>query len=75
LPAREQDNPRTTACRIVAKANELDLELVEVTPGTQSPEYLKISPLGKYPAFVGANGFVLTECIAIAVYSTSLPVV
>jgi elongation factor 1-gamma len=56
----------------VAKANDLDLELVEVIPGTQNPEYLKISPLGKCPAFVGANGFTLTECIAIAVYSMSL---
>ena len=74
LPAstRGRLRPRTTACRIVAKANNLDLELVEVIPETQPPEYLKINPLSKIPAFVGANGFVLTESIAIAVYSRSL---
>jgi len=66
-----EDNPRTTACRIIAKANELDLELAKVIPGTQTPEYLKINPLAKIPAFAGANGFVLTECIAIAVYIAS----
>jgi elongation factor 1-gamma len=34
----------------------------------QSPEYLKYNPLGKIPTLVGANGFVLTEAIAIAIY-------
>ncbi|PGH03915.1 hypothetical protein AJ80_08617 [Polytolypa hystricis UAMH7299] len=62
------DNPRTTACRVVAKANDLDVELVETAPGTKEAEYLKVNALGKIPSFVGANGFVLTECIAIAVY-------
>jgi hypothetical protein len=66
-----QDNPRTTACRVVAKANNLDLELAETAPASGNASYKAISPLDKIPAFVGANGFVLTECIAIAVYRES----
>ncbi|WEW61949.1 elongation factor EF-1 gamma subunit [Emydomyces testavorans] len=65
------ENSRTTACRVVAKANNLDIELVETTPGSTDPAYLKINPLGKVPTFVGANDFVLTECIAVAVYLAS----
>lgn len=34
-----------------------------------SKEYLSINPLGQVPTFVGADGFVLSESIAIAVYS------
>lgn len=34
----------------------------------QSPEYTKLNPLGKIPAFEGANGFVLSEVIALVVY-------
>lgn len=33
-----------------------------------SAEYLKINPLGKVPTFQGEDGFVLSECIAIAIY-------
>lgn len=33
-----------------------------------SAEYLKIQPLGKIPAFEGANGFTLSEVIAISIY-------
>ena len=33
-----------------------------------SAEYLQLNKLGKVPTFEGADGFVLTECIAIAVY-------
>ncbi|KAL1952599.1 hypothetical protein VTO42DRAFT_4696 [Malbranchea cinnamomea] len=62
------DNPRTFVCLMVAKANNLDLELVESVPGQVDKA---IHPLGKVPAFVGANGFALTECIAIAVYLAS----
>ncbi|EAS37345.3 elongation factor 1 gamma domain-containing protein [Coccidioides immitis RS] len=65
------ENSRTTACRIVAKANDLDIELVDTKPGSPDAAYFKINALGKVPTFVGANGFVLTECIAIAVYLAS----
>jgi hypothetical protein len=51
----------------------LELELVNTEANSaaafnQSAEYLKLSPLGKIPAFEGANGFTLSESIAIAVY-------
>merc|ERR1711977_558566 len=36
-----------------------------------SAEYLKINKLGKVPTFVGADGYTLHECIAIAIYITS----
>lgn len=60
-------NPRTLAVRIIANAAGLDVELEEIT-FPASEDYRKIHPLGKIPAFVRSNGFVLTECIAIAVY-------
>jgi len=71
-----QGNPRTTAIRAVAKANKLDLEIDETEPAKGvSQEYLKINPLGKVPSFVGADGYQLTECIAIAIYSTYCSVI
>ena len=36
-----------------------------------STEYLKLNKLGKIPTFEGADGYVLSECIAIAVYCMS----
>jgi glutathione S-transferase len=40
----------------------------DIESNQQSAEYLKINPTGKIPAFEGANGFTLSETIAIAVY-------
>lgn len=55
----------------MAKANKLDLEIVQTKPPNETPkDYLKINPLGKIPTFVGADGYELTEAIAIAIYST-----
>lgn len=55
---------------MVAKANGLDLEIVHTKPPSELPDdYLKINPLGKIPTFVGADGYELTEAIAIAIYS------
>lgn len=34
----------------------------------QDMEYFKLNALGRVPTFVGANGFILTETMAIAVY-------
>ncbi|KAH0537847.1 hypothetical protein FGG08_005460 [Glutinoglossum americanum] len=62
------DNPRSTAIRAVAKENKLDLEIVEIAPNTTSREYLEINPLGKIPSFKASDGYILTECIAIAIY-------
>ena len=54
----------------VAKANGLELEVIERTPEKQFPaEYVKVNPLNRVPSFVGSDGYILTECIAIAVYS------
>jgi hypothetical protein len=61
---------------VAAKANDLELELVEKATNSvdaefnKSAEYRKLNPQGKIPTFVGANGFVLTEAIAIAIYGT-----
>ena len=41
------------------------------TKGPLSTDYLKINKLGTVPSFVGADGYELTECIAIAIYSMS----
>lgn len=55
----------------MAKANNVELEIVETdTSKGVSDEYLKINKLGKVPTFVGADGYTLHECIAIAIYST-----
>ncbi|KAI1814792.1 eEF1-gamma domain-containing protein [Poronia punctata] len=64
-------NPRSTAILAVAKANGLDLETVEVEAGNPSAELLKINELGKVPTFLGADGYSLTEAMAIAIYVTS----
>ncbi|KAI9369487.1 hypothetical protein BJX61DRAFT_549566 [Aspergillus egyptiacus] len=70
------NNPRTVSILVAAKHNDLELELVETQPNSaadfnKSDAYLKIHPLGKIPAFEGANGFTLSEAVAIAVYVTS----
>lgn len=67
-----QGNPRSTAIRAVAKENKLDLEIVQTVPHEGvSPDYLKINHLGKIPSFVGADGYTLTECMAVAIYCES----
>ncbi|KAI5862874.1 thioredoxin-like protein [Durotheca rogersii] len=68
-------NPRTTAILAVAKANGLDLDVVEVDTTNPTPEFLKVNPLSKVPAFVGNDGYVLTECMAIAIYRMYLTTV
>ena len=65
-----QGNSRSIAIRAAAKANKLDLDIVDTdyTKGPLSTEYLKLNKLGKVPSFVGADGYELTECLAIAIY-------
>ncbi|KAK5993213.1 Elongation factor 1-gamma 1 [Cladobotryum mycophilum] len=65
------DNPRSTAIKAVAKANGLDLKIEEVDFNNITAEHLKVSPLGKIPAFLGEDGYALSECIAVAIYLTS----
>ncbi len=69
-----QGNSRSTAILAVAKAYDIDLEVVETVPEKGVPtEYLKINPLGKVPSFEGSDGYILTEAIAIAIYSMCYP--
>lgn len=66
------NGPRTTVLEVVAKANGLDLEVIDsFKKDSPNPEHLKAHPLGKVPAFLGADGFALSEVIAIAIYLTS----
>jgi hypothetical protein len=68
-----QNNGRSAAILAVAKANNLDLEVVHIETGPGvSQDYLKINKLGKVPTFVGADGYILSECMAIAIYGTFL---
>jgi elongation factor 1-gamma len=62
------DHCRTIGIKAAAKVNNIEL-VFDAQPRT--PEHLAVSKLGKVPAFIGADGFKLHECIAIAIYSTS----
>jgi len=67
-------NPRTSCLQVIAQMNNLDIELVETNPnkGTYPQDYTsKMNRLGKIPTFVGADGFVLSEVLALAVYCKS----
>ncbi|GAB7361873.1 hypothetical protein MBLNU230_g1912t1 [Neophaeotheca triangularis] len=65
-------NPRSTAIRAVAKANNLNLEEVHTEPAKGvSDDYKLLNKLGKVPTFEGQDGYILSECIAIAIYVTS----
>jgi hypothetical protein len=64
-----QGNPRSTALKAVAKANKLELEIVDTVPEKGvSADYLLLNKLGKVPTFQGSDGYVLSECIAVAIY-------
>jgi hypothetical protein len=56
----------------VAKAHGLELDVVQADKhdGENYEKLLRVNPLGQVPTFVGADGFVLTECIPIALYCT-----
>ncbi|ERF68105.1 hypothetical protein EPUS_06916 [Endocarpon pusillum Z07020] len=66
-------NPRTTAILAIAKAHGLKLDIVYAERENKEnyEKLLQINPLGQVPVFVGADGHVMTECIAIALYITS----
>lgn len=44
----------------------MDVDVLEVKPG--DAKVLEKFPMGKIPGFVGADGFTLHECNAIAIY-------
>ncbi|KAF5659953.1 elongation factor 1-gamma [Fusarium heterosporum] len=66
-----ENNCRSTAIRAVAKANDIELNIVEAEKGNPTVEHLKANGLGKIPAFIGEDGFALSEAIAVAIYITS----
>ena len=63
-----QGSARETGIRAVAKANNLALDIVKVEISAPTKEFLALNPLRKVPVFVGSDGYVLTESIAIAIY-------
>lgn len=67
-----QGNPRTTALLAVAKANNLKLDIEHTEPAKGvSDDYRKLNKLGKVPTFEGSDGYILSECLAIAIYRKS----
>lgn len=53
----------------VANENNLDIEFIVTNPAFDlTDDYLKLNPLGRVPTFVAADGWVLTEVVAIALY-------
>ncbi|KIW19990.1 hypothetical protein PV08_00565 [Exophiala spinifera] len=66
-----EGNSRSTVLLVLAKNANLDIEFVEVRPPKVDAAYLKLNPLGRVPTFVGRDGFVLTEVMAIAIYFAS----
>lgn len=70
----KQGNTRTTALLAIAKQNNLDIALITTNPHQGVPAaYLALNPLGKIPTFVGTDGLVLSEVLAIAVYRKRRP--
>ncbi|KAI0430195.1 glutathione S-transferase [Xylaria sp. FL1042] len=64
------NNPRVNRALILADINGLEIDLPPFTmrETNRTPEFLAKFALGKVPAFEGADGFRLTESIAIATY-------
>lgn len=53
----------------IAKANKLEIDFVETDPSKGlSEDYLRLNKLAQIPTFVGSDGFILTESVAIAIY-------
>ncbi|KAJ8130134.1 hypothetical protein O1611_g3495 [Lasiodiplodia mahajangana] len=63
-------NPRVNRAMIIADMNGLEIDIPAFTmrETNRTPEFLSKFPLGKVPAFESADGFCLTESIAIATY-------
>ncbi|KAI8322891.1 elongation factor EF-1 gamma subunit [Martensiomyces pterosporus] len=66
---------RSFKARVVAQYLGLDIELTpDFKKGetNKSPEYLSHFPIGKFPAFVGSDGFTVNDSNAIAYYLAGL---
>lgn len=61
---------RVQRSQVIAELNGLEVSVPEFTMGVtnKTPEFLAKFPLGKVPAFEGADGFVLAEGAAISTY-------
>nr|WEI48466.1 PtlF [Pestalotiopsis rhododendri] len=57
----------------IAAAHGVQLDIVQATPAHKDnfKKLLEINPLGQIPTFVGNDGWVLSECIPIALYITA----
>lgn len=62
-----ENNGRTNILRAIVRENKLDVEFVMVDP-KNDPEYVKKFGVAKTPALECADGFLLSESIAIAIY-------
>ncbi|KAH6658479.1 glutathione S-transferase [Truncatella angustata] len=73
LYIHQNPNPRTTAIMAIAEAHGIQLDIVNATRAEEKnfKKLLEINPLGQIPTFVGKDGWVLSECIPIALYITS----
>lgn len=59
----------------IAGANNLDIDFIETNPDFPlSAAYLQINPLGLVPTFEAADGWILTEVIAIAIHCESVKI-
>lgn len=65
-----KENSRSIAIKAIAKAYGLELDIVHATLGNPTPEHLAVNKLGRIPTFVDEEGFVLSECMAVALYCT-----
>ncbi|KAL5341619.1 glutathione S-transferase [Aspergillus crustosus] len=65
--------PRSTTILALAKLNNLDLEIVNAEKKHEEAfaKLCEYHPLGQVPAFVGADGYILTECIPLTLYIAS----
>ncbi|KAJ8121062.1 hypothetical protein ONZ43_g2393 [Nemania bipapillata] len=63
-------NPRVNRALIIADMNGLEIDIPAFTmrETNRTPEFLSKFALGKVPAFESADGFCVTESIAIATY-------
>ncbi|KAK9418010.1 putative Glutathione S-transferase [Seiridium unicorne] len=68
-----KNNPRTIPILAIAKSQGLNIDVVyaDRCDGDNHEKLLQLNPLGQVPVFVGADGYVLVECIPIALYITS----
>ncbi len=60
-------SPFVRKTRVALELKGLDYELVNVYPGTKTPEYLAINPLGKIPA-LESDGVILCDSNVIVEY-------